>query len=301
VNDWSYEPASDIDQTVAARMRRFPREPDMTVYLLRSVIQIVLRGLLRAYNRFEVHGRENLPADASFVMVCNHVSHLDALCLLSSLPIRQMHAAFPAAAADYFFSSLPRTMFSAIAINGLPFDRSRHSQDSLAVCRQLLAEPGHVLILFPEGTRSVSGATGRFRSGVARLVAGTMTPVVPCHLSGAYEAWPKGAMLPRPRALCLRIGHPRVFLEVAADDRDGTAAICRALREDVIALAAKRGREHGPFFTETTSDPFSAGQPSRSTSTGSIRAARRAGSQAANAATSASVAAAPSSVAGSRG
>src|SRR5574342_1188242 len=119
MNDWSYAPAPGIEEPVAVRMRRFPRDPDMAVYALRSMFQLALRGMLRTYHRFDVEGRENLPASESFVMVCNHASHLDALCLLSSLPLRRVHAAFPAAAADYFFSSLPRAVFSAIAINGL--------------------------------------------------------------------------------------------------------------------------------------------------------------------------------------
>jgi len=237
VDDWSYEPAPDLEKSVAERMRHFPRYPDMTVYALRSILQIALRAFLRTYNRFDVRGRENLPAHESFVMVCNHSSHFDALCLVSSLPLRRVHRAFPAAAADYFFSSLPRSFFSVIFVNGLPFDRKSEGADSLEVCRQLLAHPGNVLIIFPEGTRSTSGAVGRFRSGIARLVAGTATPVVPCHLSGAHEAWPKGTLLPRPRTLRLHIGHPRVFLDVSPGERDAAASICAQLRDDVVALA----------------------------------------------------------------
>ena len=136
--------------------------------------------------------------------------------------------------------AVPRAVFSVIVINGLPFDRASKGGDSLDVCRELLAQPGRILILFPEGTRSESGVLGRFRTGIARLVAGTQTPVVPCHLSGAYEAWPKGALLPRPRSLRLRIGRPRRFADVAPGDRDGALSICTQLRNDVMALAPER-------------------------------------------------------------
>jgi len=40
--------------------------------------------------------------------VSNHASHLDALCLLAGLPLRKLHETYPAAAADYFFTSVPR-------------------------------------------------------------------------------------------------------------------------------------------------------------------------------------------------
>jgi 1-acyl-sn-glycerol-3-phosphate acyltransferase len=220
-------------------MRRFPRDPDMAVCALRSTAQMAVRTFLRTYNRFDVVGRENLPAGESFIMVCNHSSHFDALCLLASLPLRRVHHAFPAAAADYFFSSLLRTAFSVIVVNGLPFDRAQHGGASLDVCRQLLAGPDNVLIMFPEGTRSGSGALGRFRSGVARLVAGTSTPVVPCHLSGAYEAWPKGRLVPRPVPLRLHIGRPRVFPDVSAADLEAVASISAQLRDDVASLAPR--------------------------------------------------------------
>lgn len=239
MDDWSYEPAPDLAQSVAERMRRFPRYPDMTVYALRSGFQIALRAFLRIYHRLSVQGREHLPVDQSFVMVCNHSSHLDALCLLASLPLGRVHRAFPVAAADYFFSSLPRSIVSVVFVNSLPFDRESKSGESLELCRQILARPGgNILILFPEGTRGTSGTIGRFRSGIGRLVAGTRTPVVPCHLSGADEAFPKGALFPRPRQLQLRIGRARGFPDVSPLDHDAVARLCAELREEVVALAA---------------------------------------------------------------
>jgi 1-acyl-sn-glycerol-3-phosphate acyltransferase len=238
LDDWSYEPAPDLEKSVADRMRHFPRDPDMTIYAIRSGFQLVLRAFLRSYHRLNVRGREHLPVDEPFVMVCNHSSHLDALCLLSSLPLRRVHRAFPVAASDYFFSSLPRSILSVIFINGLPFDRESTGGQSLEVCRQLLSRPGgNILILFPEGTRSRSGTVGRFRSGIGRLVAGTRTPVVPCHLAGTYEAFPKGAVVPRPRTLRLHIGRPRTFADVSPHDRGGIESLCALLRDDVIALA----------------------------------------------------------------
>ena len=71
---------------------------------------------------------------------------------------------------------------------------------------------------------------------IGRLVAGTRTPVVPCHLSGAHEAFPKGALLPRPRTLRLRIGRARTFPDVSPRDHEAVARICAELREDVVAL-----------------------------------------------------------------
>lgn len=208
---WHYEPAADLDQPLVERLRRFPREPDLTVYALRSLAAVALRGWLRAYHRLEISGREHLPQDRSFVIVANHASHLDTLCLLSALPLRKLHRAFPAAAQDYFFESVPRLALAAVLVNALPFGRQKNVRHSLDLARHLLANPGNILLLFPEGTRTTTGRTNQFKPGIGLLVAGTDLSVVPCHLSGCFGAWPKGQLLPSPRKLHLRIGPPRSY------------------------------------------------------------------------------------------
>ena len=241
MEDWSYNTAPDLQESVAERLRGFPRYPDVTVHVARTILHLGLRALLRTWFRLSVKGRDNLPADDSFIMICNHTSHLDALCLLSSLPLLRLHRAYPAAAADYFFSNLPRAFLSVLFVNGLPFDRVERGRESLELCRQLLDRPGNVLILFPEGTRaSAPGAVDRFRSGVGRLAAGTTTPVVPCYLAGAGKAFPKGAVFPRPHRLRLHVGTPRSFPDSSPQDPDAVASICDALRNEVIELAGDR-------------------------------------------------------------
>jgi 1-acyl-sn-glycerol-3-phosphate acyltransferase len=232
---WHYETAADIDQSMSQRLRSFPRQPDILVYLLRWLASIVLRGWLRLYHRLRIAGRANLPATGSFILVANHSSHLDALCLLAALPLRKVHRAFPAAAQDYFFVSLPRIAVAAIFVNAMPFARQLHIRQSLELCRQLLANPGNILILFPEGGRSVSGEMGEFRPGIGMLLAGSDVPVVPCALQGAHAAWPKGAVIPRPRTVRLIIGRPRSYPQV---ERTGESAhqIARELQEAVKEL-----------------------------------------------------------------
>jgi 1-acyl-sn-glycerol-3-phosphate acyltransferase len=235
---WRYQPAADLELPLAERLRRFPREPDLTVYALRSVAALVLRGWLKVYHRLEINGRDNLPLDRSFVMVANHGSHLDTLALLAALPLRKLHRAFPAAAQDYFFVNAPRLAMAAVVVNALPFGRQTHIRHSLELCRALLANPGNILVLFPEGTRSTTGKIGEFKPGIGLLVAGTDIPVVPCHLAGAFEAWPKGRFVPRPHQLRLRIGTPQTF-ESSAPGKESSGRIGEQLRAAVLELAEK--------------------------------------------------------------
>ncbi len=236
MDTWQYEPAADLSQSMLDRLRRFPREPDMLTYGLRSAAALAVRGWLRTYHRLRIEGAQHIPASGSFVMVSNHCSHLDALCLLSALPMRKLHRAFSAAAKDYFFQSVPRVALAVLVVNALPFDREVHIRQSLQLCRQLLLSgTGNTLVLFPEGTRSADGRLGDFRPGVGMLVAGTTVPVIPCWLDGSHRAMPKGVMIPQPRRIRLKIGPGRKY-ENHPGDKEAAVTICRDLHDAVAQL-----------------------------------------------------------------
>ena len=233
--------ALTLERRAVNRLRRFPREPDVVVYGFRSVIALIIRGLLRLYLRFEIVGAEHLPNDSSFVLVANHSSHLDTLCLLAALPLCRLHRAFPVAAEDYFFRGLPRTWFAAVVMNALPFARQMRVRESLSICAQLLAQPGNVLIIFPEGTRSRTGETQPFKSGIGALLAGRDVSVLPCCLKGAFRAWPKGRRWPRPGKVRLIIGAPRNYATRGAE-RSDACAIAAELQGAVRELGQTDGR-----------------------------------------------------------
>ena len=237
---WLYDSVRDVDQAPIDRLRQFPREPDMLVYGLRSLGALIIRGLLHIYNHFEIIGHQNLRRNRSLVIVANHCSHLDTLCLLAALPLRKLHRAFPAAASDYFFQSVPRLWAAAILVNAMPFARQARVRQSLSLCRELLAHPGTILIIFPEGTRSTTGEVGEFKSGIGALVAGRDVSVAPCFIDGSFQAWPKGKRFPHPRKVRLVIGTPRNYCERGTDKID-ICMIAAELRDAVNELRPANG------------------------------------------------------------
>jgi 1-acyl-sn-glycerol-3-phosphate acyltransferase len=232
---WHYDTAQDLDQTMLDRLRRFPREPDMLVYGVRSAIALILRICLRVYHRFEIVGHEFVRTNRSLVIVANHSSHIDALCLLAALPLRKLHCAFPAAASDYFFQSVPRTWIAAVVVNALPFARQANVRQSLSICGELLSNAGNILIIFPEGTRSTTGETREFKPGVGALVAGRDVSVLPCYLDGTFQAWPKGNRIPRPKKIRLIVGAPRNYSS-RTSSKSEASAIATELRDAVNEL-----------------------------------------------------------------
>jgi len=234
MKSWTYHASPALQQSFQEQLTVFPREPDMTSSLMRLAWNLGLRAFLRTYFRLKVHGRKGLPAEA-FVVVANHSSHLDAVALSTIVPLRALDRTFSAAARDYFFSSFIRSFFSAIFINALPFNRDGKSKASLELCADILGASGNVLIMFPEGTRSTNGEIQAFHRGIGQLVAGTSLKVVPAYLSGAFNAWPKGERIPRPRRVSIHIGPPVEFSHVPRD-KEGFSRVARELENHVRAL-----------------------------------------------------------------
>lgn len=240
MEEWHYDPANE-DVGLAGRLERVGGDPGLLVGSVRTVSAVAVRSWLRVYHRFTITGRQHLPLGASFILIANHASHLDALCLLAALPLPRLHAAFPVAAQDYFCVSAVRRLVARVIVNALPFDRCFPSCESLNACARLLDRPGTILIVFPEGTRSGGGEPGEFKAGVGLLAAGRAIPIVPCHLAGTHAGLPKGAWWPRPRRVRLTIGRPRLYAHLPPT-RETAKRISRELREAVVSL----GRIHNP-------------------------------------------------------
>lgn len=234
MSDWNLRPARDHGLTPAERLRSHGRERGLGSLAVAAAWRALVRSYLRLVHGLQVEGLDRLPV-APFVMVANHGSHLDALALAAALPRRLANRAFALAAGDTFFTTAPVAAFAAYAVNALPVWRRRTTARDLDALRARLVEDGAVLILFPEGTRTRDGQMGMFKSGVGALVAGTAVPVVPCFLSGAWDAWPPGQTLPRRGRVRVVIGAALGFAD-AAVDRDGTATVAAACEAAVRRL-----------------------------------------------------------------
>ena len=115
-----------------------------------------------------------------------------------------------AAAEDYFFRRPFLAAATSLLINGFPFSREGSIRPSLHYCGRLL-DRGWSILIYPEGTRSTSGEIGEFKSGTGLLAVELGVPVVPIRLAGLDRVMPKGASVPRPNKVQVRIGEPLSF------------------------------------------------------------------------------------------
>ena len=163
-----------------------------------AVLRFVLDPLLRFYTRRRTTGRKKLTRlKAPVILVANHVSHLDTPVILAALPRRMRKRTVVAAATDYFYRN--RLVASAVSLifNTVPLDRKGGGLEKESAGHlDGLIDKGWNLLMFPEGTRSRSGGTGRLRRGAAVLAVRHYVSIIPVRITGTNEAMPPGRFWP---------------------------------------------------------------------------------------------------------
>lgn len=167
---------------------------------------LLLKPYLFRMIKVHIHGRSMLrDLQQPFIVFGNHSSHLDAALILCSMPSRLSRYVATGAAADHFYDKWWKSGPMNLFFNAFPIDRGRRDDNKKGPRAQrgmaaALMSDGVPLMIFPEGTRSRTGAMGPFKPGVASLCISNGAPAVPVALVGAYEAWPFNQKhLPRGR------------------------------------------------------------------------------------------------------
>jgi 1-acyl-sn-glycerol-3-phosphate acyltransferase len=235
MQNWQLKPAHDLELPLGEQFKSVRRESGLFNVITHLAWFSGVALYLKIVHRLSIEGREHLPKSGPFVLVANHASHLDALALAAAVSWRMQSRVFPVAAGDTFFSRPLIGSLSALFINALPMWRNRTCSHGLSALRDRLTQDQCVYIVFPEGTRTRTGAMGPFRAGIGMLVAGTPVPVAPCYLDGTYTALPHDRRFPKPGKLRLKIGEPVSFAELS-NDREGWESAAKRIEEAVMKL-----------------------------------------------------------------
>jgi 1-acyl-sn-glycerol-3-phosphate acyltransferase len=195
-------------------------------YLTRAVC----RAFLWACCRWEVTGREHVPAEGAVIVVANHISYLDPPAVGAAIR-RPVH--FMAKEELFRFPLLGRLMPHMLAF---PVRRGTADRQALRTAQSLLAA-GEVVAVFPEGRRQRGERLGPPELGAALLALRTGAWVVPAAVTGTERALPYGSPVPRCAKVRLRFGPALRFGEGKAGRTD-RAELERAGEEIMSAIAA---------------------------------------------------------------
>jgi 1-acyl-sn-glycerol-3-phosphate acyltransferase len=184
--------------------------------------------------RIRTTGHENIPAEGPVVLVCNHISYIDALILGGTIkrPVRFVMY--------YKIFELPFLKFLFRTAKAIPIASAKEDEalleDAFAKIDAEL-EAGNVVGIFPEGALTRDGEIQPFKGGIERIIDRRPVPVVPVAISGIWGSWfsrqpgfglrrVPGRLLSR---IDVRIGEAVQATQVTAE---GLEMLVRTLRGD---------------------------------------------------------------------
>ncbi len=166
--------------------------------------------------KIEAEGLENFDPDEPFVLMTNHQSVFDIAAIVLTLP------------SDFHFvakKELARIPFFGWSLAwsgiGIMVDRAKHQRSvaSLSAAADQVREGAHVIV-FPEGTRSPTGALRAFKSGGFHLALQAGVPVLPGTVSGSLRVTPRGSLRVESGTIKIRYGKLISTEGMTAEDRE---------------------------------------------------------------------------------
>ncbi|MCY3678768.1 MAG: 1-acyl-sn-glycerol-3-phosphate acyltransferase [Gemmatimonadetes bacterium] len=201
-----------------------------------AFFRVALRWIGRVLTRCRVSGRSHIPREGPFILVANHESILDPL-LIQTNCRRTVH--FFAKSTQFGANAVFRWFLPRVA--AIPARRYRVDPQSVRTALRAL-ERGDGVGIYLEGERSWEGALRPFRRGSIRLILKAGVPVVPCHVSGTYDAWPRWTRSRWRSTVHVRYGEPLHFgvHETRGARESALEPAADRLRQALLALAGER-------------------------------------------------------------
>jgi long-chain acyl-CoA synthetase len=221
-------------------------------------VDIVQRAFYEKLLRTKYEGQGNIPYHTNYIVAANHSSHLDMG--LTKMALGDAGKDLVAlAAADYFFDTKYKRAYMENFTNLVPMERSGSLRQSLRHARSFL-DRGYNALIFPEGTRSMTGQMADFKPVIGYLALAARVGILPIYLVGTYEAFPKGSTILKSRDVGARIGRILSYKELEEMTQGMSRAeayrlIAAYVRNEVVNL---RDRTRTPFDAQAVRQQWKA-------------------------------------------
>ena len=194
--------------------------------------------------RWRVEGWENLPQGPA-ILLSKHQSAWETLWLPATMPRRLSFV---------YKRELHKVPFFGWAFATLGMINIDRSKGQAAFEQVVEQAPEHLregewIVIFPEGTRTPTGANRRYKTGGVRLAVRIGAPVVPIALNSG-ECWPRKAFLKKPGEITVSIGAP--IPTTNGNERDIAALVESWIETQMRRLAPHRYA--GPYESAAAAD-----------------------------------------------
>ncbi len=191
-----------------------------------------------------VKNPENLPKNGPAIIVANHNSHIDTLVLMCLFPVCMIGQINPVAAADYFFNTKFRSFVFKTLLGAIALKRHKGGFSKEDIFKEVNEnlQNGHILIVYPEGTRSMDSELQEFKTGVAHLVKSNPdVPVIPVYINGPDKVLPKYDSFLVPHICDIYVGEA---LHYGSSNKQ---EFMQEIKDRVVALREEHKATHRQF------------------------------------------------------
>jgi 1-acyl-sn-glycerol-3-phosphate acyltransferase len=151
----------------------------------------------------DAEGLENISPGQPYVVMANHQSLFDIAAIAFTLPLSWRFVAKRELARVPFFG------WGMVAAGHIVVDRQNNEASVRSLKRAVhRIRDGITVVIFPEGTRSPTGALRRFKSGGFHLAVQAQVPILPCTVSGSRRITPPGSLRVESGRILVRYGEP---------------------------------------------------------------------------------------------
>lgn len=191
-----------------------------------AILWVLARTVARLFFGFRVVG--SVPKQGGLLVAANHASYFD----IPLLGCGMFRRAWYLGRSDLF---VPGVKGILQWLGWIPLKLGR--LDRKAFDRAIaLIKAGKVVVIFPEGGRSLDGRLRNAKAGLGMIVAQTGCPVVPAYLKGTFDVLPTGAKRPRFHPVSVSFGPPLSFPGENTQTKAFYQEVSRTVMERIAAL-----------------------------------------------------------------
>lgn len=191
-----------------------------------AILWVLARTVARLFFGFRVVG--SVPKQGGLLVAANHASYFD----IPLLGCGMFRRAWYLGRSDLFVPGVKEILQW---LGWIPLKLGRLDRKALDRAIALI-KAGKVVVIFPEGGRTLDGRLRNAKAGLGMIVAQTGCPVVPAYLKGTFDVLPTGAKRPRFHPVSVSFGPPLSFPGENTQTKAFYQEVSRTVMERIAAL-----------------------------------------------------------------